>query len=216
MSAEKNKITNTFVIFRSVVLGSGMHTLYVPTPSIHGIKVALLPGCPPDYPPPLLRGTIIWVASNGSSTIDSSSGYYTVRPYAEVLAESRLSAVRTVRLYVHGQTSESFVANFLTGQKRGRSIAALVCKKEAELGELRDPVRRRVSTGSPLPEEHKQRTLACPRALSNQMRLRGRAFLEQMAVIAAYSQAPGAEVCGHSVVILSQDIANGSEPRTRR
>ena len=81
MSADKH---NTFVIFRSAVLRSGAHPLRTPLPSIHGIQVALRPGCPPDYLPPLPRGTIVWAASDGSSAIDSSSGYYTVRPYAEV------------------------------------------------------------------------------------------------------------------------------------
>ncbi|KAH9054863.1 hypothetical protein EDB87DRAFT_1688748 [Lactarius vividus] len=181
MSSDKNITTNTFVIFRSVVLRSGMHPLHVPTPSIHGIQVALRPGCPPDYPPPLPRGTIVWAASDGSSTIDSSSGYYTVRPYAEVLAESRLSAVRTVRLYAHGQTSESFTENVLTGQKRGRSTAALACRREAELSELRTPVKRKVSTENPPREARKQGTMTYPRALSNQMKLRGRAFLPWMA-----------------------------------
>ncbi|KAH8995975.1 hypothetical protein EDB92DRAFT_111343 [Lactarius akahatsu] len=188
MSTDKNKTTNTFVIFRSVVLRSGMHPLYVPAPSIHGIQVALRPGCPPDYPPPLPRGTIVWAASDGSSAIDSSSGYYTVRPYAEVLAESRLSAVRTVRLYAHGQTSESFTENVLTGQKRGRSTAALACRREAELSELHTPVKRKVSAENTLREARKQGTMAYPRALSNQMKLRGRAFLPWVAVITAYHQ----------------------------
>ncbi|KAI9457238.1 hypothetical protein BJY52DRAFT_1416870 [Lactarius psammicola] len=193
MSADKDKTTNTLVTFRSVVLRSEIHPPHVPTPSIHGIQVALRPGCPPDYPPPLPRGTIIWAALDGSSTIDSSSGYYTVRPYAEVLAESRLSAVPTVRLYAHGQTSESFVANVLTGQKRGRSTAALACKKENELSELQAPVKRKVSTVSPSCEARKQKILAYPRALSNQMKLRSCAFPPRAAVITAYRQVSCAE-----------------------
>ncbi len=208
MSTDKNKTTNTFVIFRSVVLRSEMHPLHVPIPSINGIQVALRPGCPPDYPPPLPRGTIVWAASDGSSTIDSSGGYYTVRPYAEVLAKSRLSAVRTVRLYAHGQTSESFAANVLTGQKRGRSTAALGCRREAELSELQTPVKRKVLAAIPPREARKQRTLACPRALNNQMKLRGRAFPPWTAVITAYRQVSCVWVCGpSSVVILSQDLA---------
>lgn len=133
MYTEKNKITNTFVIFRSIVLCCGMHPLYVPAPSIHGIKVALLPGCPPGYPSPLPRETIVWAVSDRSSTIDSSSGYYTVR---------------TMRLYAHGQSFELLAVNVLTGQKRGRSIAALACKKEAELDELRNPAWRGCQRGA--------------------------------------------------------------------
>ncbi|KAI9438922.1 hypothetical protein H4582DRAFT_1945573 [Lactarius indigo] len=188
MSTDMNKTTNTFVVFRSVVLSSGMHPPHVPAPVIRGILVTLRPGFPPDYPPPLPRGTIIWAASDGSSAIDPSSGYYTVRPYAEVLAESRLSAVRTVRLYAHGQASESFVANVVTGQKRGRSMAALACRREAELSELQTPVKRKVSTANPSREARKPGTLAYPRALSNQMKLLGRAFLPWAAVITAYHQ----------------------------
>ncbi|KAH9033783.1 hypothetical protein EDB85DRAFT_1949924 [Lactarius pseudohatsudake] len=191
-----------------------MHPLHVPAPSIRGLQVALRPGCPPDYPPPLPRGTIVWAASDGSSAIDSSSGYYTVRPYAEVLAESRLSAVRTVRLYAHGQTSESFTENVLTGQKRGRSTAALACRREAELCELHTPVKRKVSTEKPPRDVRKQGTMAYPRALSNQMKLRGHAFLPWVAVITAYHQV-SCVVCGSSSVMLSQDLANVLEPKTR-
>ena len=137
MYTEKNKITNPFVIFRSIVLCCGMHPLYVLAPSIHGVKVALLPGCPPGYPSPLPRETIVWAVSDRSSTIDSSSGYYTVR---------------TMRLYAHGQTSELLAVNVLTGQKTGTLHSCAGVQEGSRARRAAESRLARVSTGSPLPE----------------------------------------------------------------
>ncbi|KAI0294107.1 hypothetical protein B0F90DRAFT_1821493 [Multifurca ochricompacta] len=163
MSANKSTIREPSIIFRSMVLCSGLHPPGVPTPSIHGIRVALRPGRPPDYPPPLPPCTIVSASEDGRSIIDSSNGYYTVRPYADILAESRLAAVRT---------------------KRARIMAALKCIPEVELRNLPTPVKRRVSLASTrtLRERRSRRTSAVPRALSNRIKLLGRAFPAQEAV----------------------------------
>lgn len=129
------------ITFHAGHMAYPLHPPTVPVPTPPGIPVVLSSN---NFDSAQFTFKASVIASNdGRSAIDDFSACRPAEPYTDCLTKARLTAVTTMRLYTHGQTSMGYeFSGKELGDKRSRTMDADECLPLAEFLDIHRPVRR--------------------------------------------------------------------------